>query len=117
MERCKTFLVDYTYDVTEVKADNAEEAKQDIFSRFPDVTESDIIKVEELAPILAYDAVNYSGYVILDLNDDFAVVAYHAGQGYHSKRKYKLHYNTKGCYFVRYGTRYYLHDFVKTNSI
>jgi hypothetical protein len=113
MNKNKTFLVDYTYDITEVIADSMEEAKQDIFERFSDLNESDIVKIEELAPILAYDAVNYSGYVILEINDDFAVVAYHAGQGYQLKRKCKLHYNTKGCYFVRYGKRFYLHDFMR----
>ena len=113
MNKIKTFLIDYTYDITEVKAENAEEARQDIFASFPDLKKSDIIKIEELAPILAYDAVNYSGYVILDINDDYAVVAYHAGQGYQLKRKCKLHYNTKGCYFVRYGKRFYLHDFMR----
>ena len=111
----KTFLVDYTYDITEVLAETVEEAKQDIFERFPDVKESDIIKVEELAPILAYDAVNYSGYVILEANSDYVIVAYHAGQGYHSKRKCKLHYNTKGVYFVRYGRRFYMSDFMRNN--
>lgn len=113
MNKIKTFLVDYTYDVTEINAENVEEAKQDIFERFPDVKETDIIKVEELSPILAYDAVNYSGYVILEISDDFAIIAYHAGQGYQLKRKCKLYYNTKGCYFVRYGKRYYLHDFMR----
>lgn len=58
---------------------------------------------------------NFGGIGIIDINDDFVVSAFDFGSGIKHKRKTKLFYNYSKdfYYFVRYGVKYKLDDFMR----
>ena len=47
--------------------------------------------------------------------DDYIISAFHNGENYTDFRKTKIFSNTIGHYFARYGRKYYLDEFIRTN--
>lgn len=60
---------------------------------------------------------NFGEIVILDINDEEVVSGFDYGEGLQAKRKTKLFYNYSKdyCYFVRYGVKYRLDNFMKVD--
>ena len=61
---------------------------------------------------------NTSGIAIFDIEygiDDYIISAFHNGENYTDFRKTKIFSNTIGHYFARYGRKYYLDKFMRTN--
>lgn len=60
---------------------------------------------------------NFGGLAIMEIEygiDDYVCVCENYGDGYKRLTKNKIHYNAKGNpYFVRYGKRYYLDQFMR----
>ena len=58
---------------------------------------------------------NFGGIAVMEIEngiEDYVYVTDNFGNGYTNLTKNKIHYNKKGePYFVRYGNRYYLHEF------
>lgn len=59
---------------------------------------------------------NTHGLAIWDIND-YEVIASLISSDYGTKRRYKLYYNTKGVYFNFRGSRYYIHEFIRTGAV
>lgn len=57
---------------------------------------------------------NNASLNIYNVDDYFDIVE--AGINNQKKRKYKLYTNTKGTYFNYGKTRFYLHEFLRTNQ-
>lgn len=59
---------------------------------------------------------NWGGNIIIEANDDYVVAGYDFGNGIRGLRRRKLHYNAKGNpYFVMYGHREYLSEYMRTD--
>ena len=62
---------------------------------------------------------NHGGIAVMEIMydiDDYVMVCDNYGDGYKNITKNVIKYNAKGeQYFVRYGKRYYLKDFIKLN--
>ena len=59
---------------------------------------------------------NTHGLAIWDINDDEVVVSM-VSSDYGTKRTYKLYYTNKGAYFNYKGTRFYIHEFMRTVAV
>ena len=59
---------------------------------------------------------NTHGLAIWDINDDEVVVSM-VSSDYGTKRSYKLYHTNKGVYFNYKGTRFYIHEFMRTGAV
>ena len=59
---------------------------------------------------------NTHGLAIWDINDDEVIVSM-VSSDYGIKRSYKLYHTNKGVYFNYKGTRFYIHEFMRTVAV
>lgn len=71
-------------------------------------------KYTDKKAIASYPICNAAAVVILDINDNFVVSAF-AGETIKHARKTKLFYDYKNenYYFVRFGCKYFINDFMR----
>lgn len=72
---------------------------------------------KDYKPLAVYPMCNLGGMAIMEIEDGCGTYVYvtdNYGDGYKNLTKNKVYYNRKGeAYFIRYGKRYYLDNFLK----
>ena len=56
---------------------------------------------------------NWGGLEVYEINSDEIITGFNFGNGVKDLRHTKLYENTKGFYFIRFKTRYYLSDIMR----